>query len=116
MENRFQRIFLTPFIIASTLLLAALSCSYSANAAEQDNDSQIQVKADVERRQIFDDLLDSENFEVGIQGGIISIEDFESIKTKINKHYIENTTFTDKKSMTQNECSRIIKTKRSNFK
>lgn len=93
MENRFQRIFLTPFIIASTLLLAALSCSYSANAAEQDNDSQIQVKADVERRQIFDDLLDSENFEVGIQGGIISIEDFESsgwLGVHIGYHITEN--------------------------
>ena len=76
MENRFQRIFLTPFIAANTLLLAALLCSYSANAAEEEVDSQVQVKADVERRQIFDDLLDSENIEVVIQGGIISIEDF----------------------------------------
>jgi len=92
MENRFQRIFLTPFIAASTLLLAALPCSYSANAAEE-VDSQVQVKADVERRQIFDDLLDSENFEVGIQGGIISIEDFESsgwLGAHIGYHITEN--------------------------
>jgi outer membrane beta-barrel protein len=93
MENRFQRIFLTPFIAASTLLLAALPCSYSANAAEEEVDSQVQVKADVERRQIFDDLLDSENFEVGIQGGIISIEDFESsgwLGAHIGYHITEN--------------------------
>lgn len=92
MENRFQRIFLTPFIAASTLLIAALPCSYSANAAEE-VDSQVQVKADVERRQIFDDLLDSENFEVGIQGGIISIEDFESsgwLGAHIGYHITEN--------------------------
>ncbi|NQZ22552.1 MAG: outer membrane beta-barrel domain-containing protein [Colwellia sp.] len=93
MENRFQRIFLTPFISASTLLLAALSFSSLTNAAEQDNNAQIQVKADVERRQIFDDLLDSENFEVGIQGGIISIEDFESsgwLAAHIGYHITEN--------------------------
>ncbi len=92
MENRFQRIFLTPFIAASTLLLAALSLSYSANAAEE-VDRQVQVKADVERRQVFDDLLDSENFEVGIQGGIISIEDFESsgwLGAHIGYHITEN--------------------------
>ena len=93
MENRFQRIFLTPFIAASTLLLAALPFSYSANAAEEEIDTQVQVKADVERRQIFDDLLDSENFEVGIQGGIISIEDFESsgwVGAHIGYHITEN--------------------------
>jgi outer membrane beta-barrel protein len=78
MENRFQRILLTPFITVSTLLLASLAFSYSANAAEQEIESQVQVKADVERRQIFDDLLDTENFEVGIQAGMVSIEDFES--------------------------------------
>jgi len=93
MENRFQRIFLTPFIAASTLLLAALPCSYTASAAEEEVDKQVQVKADVERRQIFDDLLDSENFEVGIQGGIISIEDFESsgwLGAHIGYHITEN--------------------------
>jgi len=93
MENRFQRIFLTPFIAASTLLLAALPCSNSANAAEEEVDRQVQVKADVERRQIFDDLLDSENFEVGLQGGMISIEDFESsgwLGAHIGYHITEN--------------------------
>jgi len=95
MENRFQRIFLTPFITASTLMLAALSCSYSANAAEEGilDDKKVQVKVDVERRQIFDDLLDSENFEVGIQGGIISIEDFENsgwLAAHVGYHITEN--------------------------
>jgi outer membrane beta-barrel protein len=93
MENRFQRIFLTPFITASTLLIAALSFSYSANAAQEEVDTQVQVKADVERRQVFDDLLDSENFEIGLQGGIISIEDFESsgwVGAHIGYHITEN--------------------------
>ena len=72
MENRFQRIFLSSFIIGSTLLISALSFSYAANAAEQELDAQIHVKADVERREILDDVLDSENFEIGLQGGIIT--------------------------------------------
>jgi outer membrane beta-barrel protein len=93
MENRFQRIFLTPFITASTFLIVALSLSYSANAADEEIDAQIQVKADVERREILDDVLDTENFEIGIQGGIISIEDFESsgwVSAHIGYHITES--------------------------
>ena len=37
-----------------------------------------QVKPQVERRQVLEDLLDSENFEFGVKVGLISIEDFES--------------------------------------
>jgi outer membrane beta-barrel protein len=93
MENRFQRIFLAQFITVSTLLISALSFSYTANAVEQELDSQVQVKADVDRRQIFDDVLDTENFEIGIQGGIISIEDFESsgwVGSHIGYHITED--------------------------
>lgn len=93
MENRFQRILLTPLLAASTLLSVALPCSYAANAAEQEGDLPIQVKADVERRQVLDDVLDTENFEIGLQGGIISIEDFESsgwVSAHIGYHITEN--------------------------
>jgi outer membrane beta-barrel protein len=93
MENRFQRVFLTPFITASTLLISALSFSCTANVEEHEFGSQVQVKADVERRQILDDVLDTENFEIGIQGGIISIEDFESsgwLGAHIGYHMTEN--------------------------
>jgi len=93
MENRFQRIFLTRFISATTLLLTTLSFSATTNAAEDDLDSSVQVKADVERRQILDDVLDTENFEFGIQGGLISIEDFESsgwLSAHIGYHITEN--------------------------
>tara|TARA_B110000467_G_C18310144_1_gene477531 strand:- start:801 stop:1472 length:672 start_codon:yes stop_codon:yes gene_type:complete len=77
METRFQRIFLTPFVAVSTLLTSVLLLPHAANAAEQTLASQVDVKADVERREILDDVLDTENFEFGLQGGIISIEDFE---------------------------------------
>lgn len=72
MENRFQRIFLIPLITASSLVLSALLLPHAASAA------QVDVKADVERREVLDDVLDTENFEFGIQGGIIAIADFES--------------------------------------
>jgi outer membrane beta-barrel protein len=78
MDNRFQRIFLTPSITAITLVISTLLLPALAVAEEQTLASQVQVKADVERREILDDVLDSENFELGIQGGVISIEDFES--------------------------------------
>jgi len=80
MENRFQRIFLTAFIAANTLAIATLLLPHAAIAAENEKTatSQVAVKADVERREILDDVLDTENFEFGVQGGIISIEDFES--------------------------------------
>lgn len=75
MENRIQRIFLMPLFTASTLALTALTPSSAAFAAD---DVPTTVKADVERRTVLDDVIDTENFEVGIQGGIMSIEDFES--------------------------------------
>ena len=78
METRFQLIFLTPFVAVSTLLTSVLLLPHAANAAEQTLASQVDVKADVERREILDDVLDTENFEFGLQGDIISIEDFES--------------------------------------
>ena len=95
MEIRIQRIFL----IALTLgLTASLSLNANANndvvntniisniasfnSALQGESEELgekpPVQVDVERREIIDDLLDSENFEVGLQAGFMSIEDFES--------------------------------------
>jgi len=67
MEIRFQRIFLVAFLSALTLT--------STISLADENDA---VKVDVERREVVDDILDTENFEVGVQAGFISIEDFES--------------------------------------
>lgn len=68
MEIRFQRVFLVALLFATTL-------SISTNSFADENDV---VKEDVERREVLDDILDTENFEVGVQAGFISIEDFES--------------------------------------
>ncbi|WP_242620283.1 outer membrane beta-barrel domain-containing protein [Shewanella maritima] len=39
---------------------------------------QTPVKADVDRREVLDDVIDSENWEIGAKVGLMSIEDFES--------------------------------------
>lgn len=84
MENRFQRVFLT------VLLSAVLSFSlFSQAKAEQlfefdarefasASGSSGTVDVDVDRRTVLEDVLDDENFELGVQFGIMSIEDFES--------------------------------------
>jgi outer membrane beta-barrel protein len=77
MENRFQRIFLMPLLTTSVLVVSVL-LSNAAIAAEQDTSLGVDVKADVERREVLEDVLDTENFEFGVQGGVIAIEDFES--------------------------------------
>ena len=67
MASWFQRILLS-------LSLAALA----GTAVAQDDPLEPIVGADIERRHIEEDMLDSENFEIGVFGGILSIEDFGS--------------------------------------
>ncbi|PKH29475.1 outer membrane beta-barrel domain-containing protein [Shewanella sp. ALD9] len=79
-----------PLFTASTLALTALIPSSAAFAAD---DVPTTVKADLERRTVLDDVIDTENFEVGIQGGILSIEDFESnpwISAHVGYHISEH--------------------------
>lgn len=100
MEIRFQRVFLVAFIVGILPLLSAKVFATNAVNTTQLNvknafieghllnnegdisniDSSIDdiVTADIERRVVLEDLLDSENFEFGAQLGLISIEDFES--------------------------------------
>jgi len=77
METRFQRIFLAAKLATIVLISNSLLFTPVVLASENDNTS-VQVKADVERRDILVDKLDSENIEIGVQAGLISIEDFES--------------------------------------
>jgi outer membrane beta-barrel protein len=68
MEIRFQR-----FFLAALLTVTAHYSVFSNFANAADN-----VKVDVERREVLEDILDNENFEVGLQVGVMSIEDFGS--------------------------------------
>lgn len=69
MENRIKRFLLT------TAVSGSLCCSMSF--AEDQPSIQV-IEPDLDRRTIQTDAIDTENFELGIFVGIISIEDFAS--------------------------------------
>ncbi len=84
MEIRIQHIFLTSAFFKSILAFIFASFSLLTFAAEEELDkdedesiSNVRVfDPQVERREINRDAIDSENWELGINYGIISIEDF----------------------------------------
>ena len=73
MDIRFQRILMMKIInngFKSRIWLVALLIvmpSQSLFAAETE------IKPNVERREMLEDILDSENFEIGVKVGVISI-------------------------------------------
>ena len=108
MEIRFQRILLAAYVslLTSVFLITPshaneylglvmfngdsaidgsgsdASDSYASDSyASEDN-----VDVDVDRRDVLEDILDNENFEVGIQVGVMSIEDFET-NTWVSAHF-----------------------------
>lgn len=64
MATRFQRVLLIGVIIFTP---------FSFGQDQQDPITPI-----VDRKEIFEDKLDNENFEIGVKAGLISIEDFEN--------------------------------------
>jgi outer membrane beta-barrel protein len=74
METWIQRLFLMLALAGGFSSLAVL-----AQEPEEDDDELGQIiTPDIERRQIKEDDLDSENFEMGMFFGLLSIEDFGS--------------------------------------
>ena len=75
MESWFQRIFLTASLLA---------VSVTGAFAQEDEDGEEQtvldavINPDIERRQIDEDEIDTENFEIGFFAGVMSVEDFGS--------------------------------------
>lgn len=102
MEIRFQRIFLRALIVGVMPILSgkvfafdtfsavkavhlnevnafsAIASLEQSGGATFGANAEDTVTADIERREVLEDILDSENFEFGVQLGLISIEDFES--------------------------------------
>lgn len=73
METRFQRLFL------SALLLGIFSITQPVLAQDDSSDEdelEQVITPDLKRRQIKEDDLDTENFELGVFYGFLSIEDF----------------------------------------
>ena len=74
METRFFRIFL------GLLLLTSASMGPASVWAQENNEEQTPdvIQPDLKRRNINEANIDAENFEIGLYGGVIAIEDFES--------------------------------------
>lgn len=81
MESRFQRIFLKRHRLQRVCLATLCVCCWlphSVSAQTDDDELGQIITPDIERRTIKEDMLDSENFELGIFGGLLNIEDFGS--------------------------------------
>ena len=75
METWFQRLFLIALV--SPLALGSLSVNNSlAQEVAQDDELEQIITPDIKRREVKEDDLDSENFEIGAFVGLLSVEDF----------------------------------------
>src|SRR5690606_31040065 len=87
MESRIQYLFLTHHALrkhlartlCSVLLLSMPLIGTAQVYGDEDEDELGQIiSPDLERRAIREDMIDSENFELGVFYGLLSIEDFGS--------------------------------------
>lgn len=78
MESRVQRILLTASLLGAMGLFTAPA--FAAEDKEKNNDGELGkiITPDIERRHIKEADLDSEDFEVGVYYGLLSVEDFGS--------------------------------------
>ena len=78
MESRLQRIFLNPLkpLLAMTLVCGCVLPAWGAELTELELEP-LMVR-EPERRNVEVDALDSEDFEIGVLGGIMHIDDFGS--------------------------------------
>lgn len=87
MENWIQRIFLNTFLLGTLFTGSLLIGGSKVFAAQGEDDTEEQQQSvsnikvfdpQVERREVDRDAIDTENWELGLHYGIISIEDFGS--------------------------------------
>lgn len=81
MEGRIQRIFLSPrkalWLQAAAVAAVLLAIAAPADAAQPEElELEPLVVREPERREVDVDAIDSENWEVGVYGGLMSVEDF----------------------------------------
>lgn len=76
METRFQRIFLV-LTMAFILFAPHTYAQRDVNPEEKTILDEV-IKPDIKRRDINEDQIDTENFEVGYFAGVMSVEDFGS--------------------------------------
>ena len=90
MENRHRHIFLKPLIIGlrsigflacSIVLSIASMPAYAEDYPLEDplgHSEDVGLIADIDRREVKIADIDTENFEIGLSGGLLSVEDFET--------------------------------------
>lgn len=80
MESRIQRIFLRLLRLTTLVTVSAIAFISAANAATDPNELELEplVVREPDRRQVDVDDLDSENWEFGVFGGVMNVEDFGS--------------------------------------
>lgn len=75
METRIRSVFLSALLLtASTTVLA----QQEQPTTESESDATSVIKPDLQRRDINESNIDSENIELGVFAGILSIEDFST--------------------------------------
>lgn len=74
METRFQRLFLSALLLG----IFSLANPVVAQDGDKSDDDELEqvITPDIKRRQIKEDDLDTENFELGAFYGFLSVEDF----------------------------------------
>jgi outer membrane beta-barrel protein len=72
-------------MLLKTLLITCIGCTSYTSFSAESMPSEIDIKPIIERKEVLDDVLDTENFEIGVQAGLLSIEDFES-NTWVSAH------------------------------
>ena len=86
MEIRIQRIFLKGIqLVLTGVVLVGLLLPASAEETDEEDDSQSSgsiFDPQVERRDVDREAIDTENWEIGLYYGIISVEDFGSSELK----------------------------------
>ncbi|MFL0803606.1 MAG: outer membrane beta-barrel domain-containing protein [Agarilytica sp.] len=80
MESRIQRIFLARIIIAATLTLTTSLATAQNDGTDPEEKTVLDavIEPDLDRREIKESRIDSENFSIGIFSGVMSVEDFGS--------------------------------------
>jgi outer membrane beta-barrel protein len=76
MESRFQRLFLTVSALSFFLVLGMPVLAQETSEKNNDDELEKIVTPDIKRRTIKESDLDSEDFEIGLMFGLLTIEDF----------------------------------------
>ena len=84
MENGNQRILLRNNWLCAAIAVVCMALGSQSNAQDYDKAEEERtildavISPDLERREITEDKIDSENIEIGVYGGVLGVEDFGS--------------------------------------